>query len=106
MFFASAFLDEIVKDAFMDEHFKLIGSIMPSIAIQRCFYCIAEFERQRRGLTLATVTTSVLNFRVEYGLIMMVTFFVLSTALGIYFTRVLPGIAGGFREHWLFCLGV
>lgn len=28
----------------MAEHYKLLGSIAPSIAIQRCFICVAQFE--------------------------------------------------------------
>ena len=106
LFFMSSFVDQIINDPYMDEHYKLLGSIMPSVAIQRCFYCVSEFERQREGLTWDTLSTQVLNYRIEYALIMMAFFFIYFTAIGIYFTQVLPGTAGGFREHFLFCFGV
>ena len=33
LFFVSSFVDTIIEDPFMDEHYKLIASIMPSVAI-------------------------------------------------------------------------
>ena len=106
LFFMSGFIDEIVNDEQMEEHYKLAASLVPTVAIQRCLICVAEFERQRQGLSWANMSAPVLNYRVEYGVILMATFGILSTTAGVYFTRVLPGISGGFREHWLFCLGV
>ena len=67
---------------------------------------IAELERLRQGLTLTTLNMPVLNFRVSSALVMLTFFFVFFTAVGIYFTQVLPHVAGGFREHFCHCLGV
>lgn len=105
VFFASSFIDAVIEDPFLDEHLKLIASIMPSVAIQRCFIGVSELERTRRGLTSATIMEPVLNIRISYYLVMMAFFFVFFTAVGIYFTQVLPHAAGGFREHVCYCFG-
>mmetsp|Transcript_37189 Transcript_37189/g.45413 ORF Transcript_37189/g.45413 Transcript_37189/m.45413 type:complete len:182 (+) Transcript_37189:883-1428(+) len=47
LFFASSFVDIIVRDPHMEEHLKLAASLVPSIAVQRCFDALAELERQR-----------------------------------------------------------
>ena len=76
-FFVSSFFDQIIQDPFMDEHNKLIASILPSVAIQRCFLAVAELERQRQGLTWATLSTQTQNYTVANALVMFVFFFVL-----------------------------
>jgi len=47
IFFFSSFVDLIVGDPFLDEHYKMLASIVPSVAIQRCFDIISELERTR-----------------------------------------------------------
>jgi hypothetical protein len=58
-FFVSSFSDVIIQDAFTDEHYKLLGSILPSVAIQRSFIAIGDLEKTRRGLTSVTLTEQV-----------------------------------------------
>ena len=53
-----------------------------------------------------TLGKQVLGYRVEYAIAMFVFFFICFTALGIYFTQILPHSSGGFREHPCFCFGV
>ena len=47
LFFLTSFLDLMVMDPQMDEHWKLIASILPSVAIQRCFIVVSELEKQQ-----------------------------------------------------------
>ena len=54
LFFASSFVDIIVRDPHMEEHLKLIASLVPSITVQRIFDAIAVLEKQRQGLTMDT----------------------------------------------------
>ena len=44
LFFVSSFADIIVRDPNLAEYYKLLASIMPSIAIQRCFNILAQLE--------------------------------------------------------------
>ena len=87
----------------MEEHLKLIASLVPSITVQRIFDAIAVLEKQRQGLTMETFHQKVQNYHVSYGLVMFIFFFVFFTSTGIYLTQVLPH-AMGFRENPLFCL--
>lgn len=106
LFFLTSFTETVVDDPFMDEHWKLMASLFPSVTIQRCFLCIAELEKQRQGLTAETLSAQVLNYHVSYGLVMLVFFFVFFTTVGVWLTMILPHAAGGFREHPCFCFGV
>jgi len=46
-FFAISFVDVVIKDPYLGEHFKLLASLFPSITVQRAFDAVAELERTR-----------------------------------------------------------
>ena len=96
----------LVQDPFIDEHSKLIASALPTVAIQRSFIALSVLEKQRQGLTWSTLDQKVLNYQVAYAYVMLLFVFISCSAVGIYFTQVLPRTAGGFREHPCFCIRI
>jgi hypothetical protein len=103
-FFITSFLDLLVKDKYMDEHFTMLASILPTVAIRRAVATITKLENQKRGLNFGTINELIYNFRMTTCYIMFIFAFLFLSALGIYFSQVLPS-AGGFRKHPCFCFG-
>lgn len=103
-FFCTSFLDLLVKDKYMAENFTMLASILPTVAIRRAVATITKLENQKRGLIFDTINELVYNFRITTCYVMFTFAFVLLSALGIYFSQVLPS-AGGFRKHPCFCIG-
>ena len=103
-FFITSFLDLLVENKYMAEHFTMLASILPTVAIRRAVATITKLENQKRGLNFDTINELIYNFRITTCYIMFTFAFVLLSALGIYFSQVLPS-AGGFRKHPCFCFG-
>lgn len=83
-FFISSFVDLLVDNKYMPEHYTTLASILPTVAIRRAVATISKLENQRRGFTFSTINDVVYNFRMVTCFVMFIfAFFVLST-LGLY----------------------
>ena len=103
-FFVSSFADILVSDPHLPEYYKILASMLPSVAIKRTIANITELEKDGRGLHFSNMNEDIGGFRVTTAFVMLLFAALVFSTMGVYLTSVLPS-AGGLRKHPCFCLG-
>lgn len=99
VYFFTSFADYAVQDKFLGEPIKTAASILPTIAMRRAIYNIAQYEQGEVGLITQNVNIEYYNYKVATCYWMFTISFVVGVLLGIYLTNVLP-MGQGFRQPW------
>eukprot|EP00347_Sterkiella_histriomuscorum_P006793 403351411 len=102
IYFFTSFADYAVNSNYVDEHKKIMASILPTIGMARALGNVAKFERAKIGLTIDNVGELYNNYRVLTAYYMFIIGLLLSFIFGIYFTNVLPTTPDGLRKVWYY----
>ena len=94
IYFCGVLVNTVVKDSDVSHMNKMLGSLLPQVAIMQGSVVFANYEGTGIGLSKDTVSVEYNNFSFNASLYMLIFDFFLYFLLGLYLDKVIPSAYG------------